>query len=210
MQKALKHYYSYGPSASLFKDDFEQILEVLRESCGETEISDGDYLYESLQELQEKKGDVVRRLSLSGIHPHVLVTIKRYDFPGLQLLAIGQNGAAEAAYLKIKQILHGRRKAIGYIFNPFLWIFILFVSIFTSPYGGKALFAAPPVSVFFVVLSAWIYMGGLSTVTLLSRHQSRSFWTRNKDTLLIGLLSAIVGAVIGSLATWFLAVHSPF
>lgn len=194
----------------MFKDDLEQILEVLKESCGQTEISDGDYLYESLQELQEKKGDVVCRLSLSGILPHVSVKIKRYDSPGLVLLAIGQNGAAEAAYLKIKQILHGRRKAVGYIFNPFLWILILFISIFTSPYGGKALLAAPTASACFVVLSAWIYMGGLSTVTLLSRHQSRAFWTRNKDTLLVGLLSAIVGAAIGSLATWFLAVHPPF
>jgi hypothetical protein len=199
------HLFSMGPSVTLFRDEIDNILTILTTSCESITISDDQYQYDSLEELQEKQGNTIKNISLAGHKPFITLQVKQ-DMPYV-ILSGGNHEDSLVPYTKVKELLQRHRRSIlTTIFHPISAVsgFILLIAVLVV-IDVKAGFRIPKdwvwVLVFAIGLSiaytaATIRLGAFSFINLSRRHQQKSFWARNKDAIITGIISAIVGGII--------------
>ncbi|MGD9639581.1 MAG: hypothetical protein AB7U85_11110 [Alphaproteobacteria bacterium] len=195
---------SHFPSVNLFKDDLVKIIELLSEVCEIVEISDDEYEYESLEELQQTKGLTPKKISISGRNPNVSIDLKQR---GSWLYRISSDQQSIYAYKGIEDIFVKKRNIIGRLFNRTVGvIFFIFFAV-TSKEIIINWFPDLVQRIMFVVLLMGVPIisfcnewGFFSYITLKKSHEEFNFFERNKDDI----IKIIIGAVIGALITWAL------
>jgi hypothetical protein len=204
---------STSPSVKLTRDDVEEILEILTGVCKRIEIEDDKFEYDSLDELEQKGGKKIERLILSGVSPYISLKVREDGFR-TKLFASGDDSAL-APYLKIKGILERRkRKLLHFLFS--IPIGIILWCIFSLAIFLILGFSPIPVAewvkvccMYFVgfifgALHYFTNVGRFTLVTLNRKNERKSFWARNKEKLLLTLLTIALTAILTFIVTYLL------
>ena len=199
---------NHYPSANIYKDDLLKIIEILEEICDEVEISDDEYEYDSLEELEQEKGIRPKKISITGRSPHVSIDLKPRS---IWLYRSSSDQKSVYAYKSIEDIILKRKNLISILFNKSVGIIsciILFIFLATMPVETIKTWFPDRLSrlLFLLVLigtpmiSFFNGMGSFSFITLRKSHEDGSFFDRNKDDI----VKIIIGAIAGAIVTWVL------
>lgn len=187
----------------VLRDDLEQITEILNEAGLMVEYSDVTYRYDSLEEVQTKR----------GWHPGALALDARLRDSSVYRVSVTFSGAKASLYCflpeplgavphRLKNLLHARSSSLVFVLDPAIWVALFPIGWFLKASGWSferngrdawsfaALFAAA------VVLIASAVRFGYAGVWLRRRHEG-NFLRRNADQFWL----VIAGAVLGALAT---------
>lgn len=197
------------PAVKLFREDLEEIINILKENGGEISISDKKYEYDSLDELEKETGSTIRSLEIKSRRPHVYLSFSR-GMPGIHLFASADDdNKAEASLLKIKAFLDTKKQWLYYLFNrvtavPFLLGFWALPHItiekFIQIFPDRLMRACIAISLIVVPLMAFVVETGMIySITLKKKHLAGGFWARNRENILMCIISATIGAVIARL-----------
>src|ERR1700693_528539 len=214
------------PSVRLFRAELDAIIKLFEEYCESVTLSDDEYNYEhGFKELRERVGPRVRKFQIIGCKPSVVLT---FDGFAIKLKAeyqdggntVDENKRADHLFLRLREYLRDRRTLLaGLMSNTALAILstvavlMIGISAVTSPrppgidhgavyldfnhgvvfLGGFAILGL----ILFVSVQRtgnhFVYYGDSSEIT--------SIWKRKKDDILLGLIMAIVGAILGVCGT---------
>jgi hypothetical protein len=72
------------PAVSLYRQDLDELVGILKRTCKEVTIQSGDYEFESLDELQKELGNRPASLSMNGALPYIILTLTRSQPPCLR------------------------------------------------------------------------------------------------------------------------------
>lgn len=207
-------------SLMLFRDDLEELLNIFNPSGteGTVRISDSEALYDSLDELRERKGSRIRDLFLQSRNPQIALVLKVRP-KTLSLYTIDNTDEADLAFLKADEFLTPKERPLyNFIDTPAVLLFMA-AAVGLVLLGSTAIPAKQVqphvwaiVGSFFVAIIAglWIlnWLGGRSALLLLltRRSESPSFWERKKDDIGMLILGTAIGGVLGIIGT-LLANH---
>lgn len=198
----------YHASVNLFRDDLNKIIDILSEISEKVIISDGEFEYDSLDELENEKGLRPKKIDLKVYEPYVAINIQTYSI----FLYRGDSGKDSIyAFKVIEEILKQRRTILSKIFNPIVGIialvFLMVVFFIPNetiklwfPSRWSRLGLLVPLFVILVVspiISFVTNFGALSSINLQKSYDQTSFLYRQKDDL----IKLIIGALLGALLT---------
>jgi len=197
---------SWGaPSVSLFKDDLDLIIEIISGKWKEIGITSGEYEYDSLDELEKHQGKEIKDLHIRGSLPGSLPIITvSFSWSGGTSLEMFGDDRAGGEFLRVKALLSDRRKIISYPLNPYIWwplYLVCSIALVIAKAPLVYFFLSQIAFVALLVISTCIHYGFLYSITLSRRHERESFWSRNKDKVIV----AIIAAVVSALATWLVS-----
>jgi hypothetical protein len=184
---------------TLFRDDLESIERVLKQSTEAVEIEAGGFQFDSIDELITKLSDRrVREMEIRASRPYIRIELA----PMWAKLYVGSSANASAGpFYRLDQVLRRARRRLWPLYSfYFVWIVngALWVSIPLRPKVSRAatiVFTAT--SLAWVVWTVYVRLRRHSTIILIPRG-SASFWVRKKDELLLAVVSALLGAILGA------------
>jgi len=194
---------TYAPLV-LWLDDLERIVARLSAPGSPTKIQTDEHRFESLDELANHFG-VLRpgNLTLSRRQPYAEVEFGPRESRIFVSGGTDDAPAATALFHDIDQILTQRQRRFPFLYSYWTIWAVAGVS-FAS--GQFADLSKPPWYVISTALSAvmlawvcWVAYVRLTrsaVIRLERKTAARSFFQRNRDTLLIGLIGAIIGAFL--------------
>ena len=206
MKKILQ---SYGESirpVRIYLDELEDIIGFLDGTCEEIVIQCGNMLLDNLDELSTLNKELVHDLTIRGKRPYVSLDMKPDDI----WLNIGEDTpVSRGLFEKIKAVLVRCRRPFTRILHSGYFVgFALGLSINGVAYGiykeFKVLVALS--LVLFAVSVFWTFYGfqdwrkRYTVVVLKHRIESPGFGKRNRDKIVLVIISALMGALI----TYFL------
>jgi NADH:ubiquinone oxidoreductase subunit 5 (subunit L)/multisubunit Na+/H+ antiporter MnhA subunit len=194
---------SLGPCVKLFLDDIEEVLQILATSCQTVSIQDKDFEYQSLDEVIQKRGKHPKTLHLIGYNPYVVLSISGF-IRSVHLFANGEEPSM-IPFAKIKSILERNKRG---------WVHGILGPAMITAYSITLIgwFLRLPISlalritlvaillILISVLGVSIEHGMLSILSLGNKSEKGSFWSRNRDSIWLALITAIVTALL----TWFI------
>ena len=194
-------------SVKLYKKDVEELLAIMTTVFGEVRISDTQYEYDSLQELQDRKGTTIKDFKISSPSSSLHFSIGNSTL-------LKRTGEPEAvnAFAQISTLLNSSKRPILYaIFYPFTFVPLLFVPfIFIYLYRTSIdVKLAQSVYFFGIILVSIPFImqqvGAFSRLVLADEHQEETFWTRNKDKIIMLLVGGAIGAILTKLIPFILS-----
>lgn len=213
------------PSARLYLEDIEEILEIL--SGAETiTISDARHEYADLSDLLSHSEGRPRELQITTSAPLIDLHFKRGKSA---ITTPGESDEALHMYADVLSLLRARARRFAWLFQTpaVLIVALLFVGALLllvpreswdhpvrldsplasdqplGPRGILILIGFGAVMAYVAVASSW-KDGGYSRIELNRRRESISFWRRNQDKILLGALFGIGGWILGLLSAWVL------
>lgn len=203
--------YISGPSVILYNDDIEEIVDVLKAACTKVTIEDDEYEYASLEELKQQRGKKIKKLTITGHSPYIILKVKRAKFAS----SLYAEGTEESIipYTKIKAVLERRKRRVLHFFFNWYSYFVLsgIVTVLTyiisriRPDLASTWISHVAQVIIIVVILAFVMsvgMGGFSLIVLNKQHEQESFWDRNKDVVIVGIIMAIIGSLLTLLVTY--------
>lgn len=186
-------------SVILYLDDINEILDKL-DICSEIEFSDGEYEYNSLDEIKGKKGNKLRTLSINGHDPYISIGINKYN---IWLYTDGSSTDAITRFAYLKDFLNGKSPWYSKIFNVWFWYIAGLAYFLTVPILLLKYFKIDPLTNhFFLIitgiiilcafLTAYVHFKG-SSIHLESKHHVKNFFSRNGDNITILVIGIIIG-----------------
>ena len=68
------HYHSFRP-LKLYREELEEVFELVKNTCTSVEVSDEKRVYDSLEELGDRVGKKLRDLQIRGHDPYITVQL---------------------------------------------------------------------------------------------------------------------------------------
>lgn len=197
----------HRPAVALYRDDIESIITVIGAGGEKVSIADGDYEYESIDELITHRGTRPKRLKLSGVSfSSVTVEVSRLNTMGCWLHASGEP-TSEIAFFQLRELLDSRRTVLARLLIPKFWLGMTLVSLGAGMLStqtnseirltiDRLAVTTLLLSFALTMLSMFVSSGLFSTVNLARRHEATTFWSRNGEKLLIAVVAALFGGLI--------------
>ena len=202
MKKKIDNNFSdYIEGVKLYRDDFDEIINRCKSKSIILEIMDEDNSYDSIAELITNKGTNLSKLEFKGridgdksFHA-ITISFQRgttyLSFIGdPELISFGH----EIFYFIKKRVVWHYK-----LFDPWLFGFIAFI-----PLVWREIFHDVSLKNLMIIFSGFLLLLFLLSVynrkfnfnlSLLRRHEV-GFLKRNKDTILLSIISSIIGALI--------------
>ncbi len=215
MKKIANTLDAWMPPVRLYREDVEAIMDRVGRTTEKVTIASGDYTFDSLDELRERRGNLVRQLEVSGGFGSISLTIAQGGSGIRPRVALyghprDDDSAVAGEWRYLRDLLHTRVPWYGRLLRPGVSLFALLGSLFLL----QVLSARVPVSSMMLLipgtagvillLSAVYYWRG-STIYLDPRHKVPSFWKRNADQIGVGAIGAVIGSVLTLLVQAILA-----
>jgi hypothetical protein len=214
------------PSVRLFRAELDAIIKLFEEYCESVTLSDDEYSYEhGFKELRKRVGPRVRKFQIAGSKPSVFLT---FDGFAIKLRAqyqdggntVDENKRTDHLFLRLREYLGEHRTLLaGLMNNTAMSILgavatlLIGVSAATSPRPSNI----DPGAIYLDLKHGLIFFGGFAILALIAVVGMQraghhfvyygdsgdviSFWKRKKDDLFLGLIIAIVGAILGVCGT---------
>ena len=205
MKKIDRHFDFETLPVILFLEDLYRLQEILTVKSGtEFKISDDNYEYHSVDELISKRGDEeLTGLTMKARDPFAEIELAKMwtrirVFGGTERDNAGVAFQLEATLKKCHRPLFRWLNFKTFLLGNLLLSFPVFF------HQQSFYFLAYAIFLMIVVWTMFIKLTRHSFVILRSRKQS-GFIKRNRDIIVISLLTAIVGAAVGAFVTWSLS-----
>lgn len=205
MKQNRKSFIREYPPLVLHLDDLLQLEAVMQEDGGTCEIETREYAFDSVEELTDHhREQTLTWLKLKRRDPHISLDLT----PRWAALYVGSDATtAMGLYHKIDGTLRRCRRRFWWSYGyPFVWPTSVVIGVVASRLfdsgrtrlWGIALFSLLAISLARVVFcQLWRY----SIVVMARRGSIGQFLARNRDQLLVAVVAAFVGAVLGVAGT---------
>lgn len=202
MERLQKSHREFLPPVCLCLEDIEAIIREIRGVAKEVRMETDEFALKDGTELENLGSSSIHELNLRSDQPDISLSLS----PGSVCLAIGRDDAASrGVFEKIKTILRRCRRRILFWSDKVVNLSgfvggIILAGIIWALYNNKW-FAAVLASALAIYI-LWMYW----TLRELSRHYSTifiarrsaqlGFLQRNRDTILVAIISALVGGLV--------------
>jgi len=183
----------------LYLNDLVEIQQILRECSKDHKFESSGYSFDSIEELVANIGKrELFELEINSSGPY-----SRIEFTRMWAkLYVGSSTLDSAGlFHNLSQVLAKARRQPWFMYSYYsIWglnIFSLAATFIRSPFTSAFSYCA--LAIVFWVL--FVRLRRNSTIILVSRDVPMSFWSRNKDEIIIALISAVMGAILGILGT---------
>lgn len=192
------------PSCSLYLSEVEDILAILAYPPSSVNtISDHGFEYESLDEFKSKRGPNPKELFIENVPSGLALRIGG----GKTVLSSLGNPSAIASFAQVEEILNGNRRRFLYLFfsrySAILIALLFFVLVFLDLPRWQSF-------ILVVLLFSWFILamknqiGGFTRLSLVTRHDQQSFFKRNKDAIIVGIISTVVSSILAFVVAYLL------
>ncbi len=194
------------PPARLYLDDLKLIEERFRESSGEVEITVGDYALDSTQEIPEVSRSASHALKFWCRKPDVSL---RFTRDQIYLGLYEDTAEAWGLASRVKDVLRHCRsfstRAYGFRW-PAVVLWNVGVMGVLSNRIRNSLALSLSCWLFLCLggtcIACWIYVSSnFAIIYPYRRSDNPGFFRRNKDRLVLALISALVGAALTAVVT---------
>jgi hypothetical protein len=203
MEKIKNNNYSkYIINSKLYLEDIEDIIEKLTQKSLTIKLYDDDNIYDNINELIELKGKNPKKLTIEGkaeLFEYISIKIDKND------IWINSNGS-EILYLcglELNEFIRTKKNWLLTFLNPNLLLalstfsLLFLLSLFdkttkTLPYNWLIWI---PVILYSLLIFRTIFKYFWINLELVRRHQY-GFIKRNKDSILLMIISAIFGSLL--------------
>lgn len=187
-------------SVKLYREDLESIVKIVADTCKTIKIESGKCEYDSLNDLEEHAGTQVKELLISGYGPTLDVYLWRGLF-GAQVVT--REKAAEAGFLKIKEILRDRQRLVSKLPGLKFWTAVVIASVLAGVIMDLPSIVLPVV-LFALLFGTLSFAGeaGLFNSIKLYRKRERGlvhFWATNRNSLILIVITAIITLLVSRL-----------
>jgi hypothetical protein len=190
----------------IYIDDIEQIVAIFDENKLKYTIETEQYKYDSLSELidsaQEKK---IKSLEIKTYQPYITVEFQKM---WAKLYVSSDETFTTGIFHKIDTIINKSKRLMPFIYSYyFVWIMNIVIAIEGILNKSGKLFpeyidtTISTVWLFWLARILYIRMVTHSSIQLIKKEHVTNFFQRKRDDLILSLLSAIVGAILGVAAT---------
>lgn len=206
MKKVIDSYGERIKPVELYLDDIKELVEIFYEISSEVRIEANSYEFEGVQELKKLNKETIDNLTISIHDPYVHLGI---DNSSQVWLYIDKDVPMQRGiFEKLKKKLQEKtRKKNRYILSPFLPMTIAYASFFYL-----ITYIKKPIDYLFIITvlalissSYWTYSSinklshTMSIIHLENKIDSPNFWKRNKDQIVVAIVSSTIGAIAGFL-----------
>lgn len=208
-----KEKYKRFPPVKLYLDAIEKLVEVfeLNNILYTIDVNE-EYKYEKLSDLKEdEKYTKIKSFRIQSIRPYVSVYFKKN---GAHLYTELDDIESTGLFNKLNDIIAKRQKRPSFLYSLYtIWaINILYVAVsllnfYSTGSKTERIILHFLFLVIFATLVGYIFyqrMKRFSTIYLFKKESQPSFFTRNKDQIVLVLVGAVVGALLTALAEYYL------
>jgi len=206
-------HYRFRP-LRLYREELSELLALFKENCETVNISDGSYVYDSLDEMKDRMGSKAVSLEITGVHPYIDLTvgcqkIRWWASRDENTLYSGPDAESkgEHLFLTVREFVLKHQRVLPIFVNmpglfflsvvDLCWLYLFRHFHLASHSWGSALdkiiFA---VVIPYDLLFFFYSVKGFSDVSLERRIDQPSFWKRNQDDILKYVIGGIIGAAI--------------
>ncbi len=196
------------------REAMEKIVESFRRNSRvEVQITDGEYLYDSLTEMEKRTGTKVRHLEISRNGWEVVLAIgsrveSLFDFLSpVTLRAPRPSAESEAVYLAVSDYLAKRRWTLGRVLAAMCFAFPVVILLGGVTWArlegyGRGKFGFPIAIILLLsalaspLVGSLLHTGTFRYVTLKSKREPSTFWARNRDDIWKYVIVAVIGGII--------------
>jgi hypothetical protein len=199
-------------SFALYRDDLDEIVAKLTETCKQVIIEDNKYRYDSLDDLFDKQGPHPNQLSINSRDPLVIFNVRIK--PRYTTLGTSGDGDNLAPYFSVKEILESKKRGgLGAFLNSplstLLFFLLVIIVLFIPGLGSPVLTLIRWLFLFVMLVSSvtlqMLYdRGAFTTISLKKKHEEGSFWTKNKDTIIIAIITNVITALLSFTVAYLL------
>lgn len=206
------------PPIRLYRSDIDEVIEMAQARSLNIKISDDDYVYESIDEIEEHRGSRVYKLNIEVSKNNA--TIKTLD------IYIEKDGVTLRTYREdqlvplwheVKELFSKRMPWYARLMAPFSWAWAAIVWLWVGPrYDEISSLPQSMLLVWFGAFTFFVLAGLLSAyyrvsnrgIYLQKQHEVKGFWERNGDKILMLVMGSVLG-VIGTIITNILTSQCP-
>jgi hypothetical protein len=180
----------------VFLDDLEHILALLNEKGFTPQITEGDWLFESLDDLKENRGLKPRAVKIAADGENNAHSIfLSFGAWGHAHISYSGDDATRLLWSDIRGVISPdrfwRRPEA-----PIMLLWLAPILIWIDPHKPSALTLWLYIMTFSTLVLFSVYNFARPTVYLERRHAAAGFWTRNGEKIVLALVSAVIGAAV--------------
>lgn len=196
------------PPLCLYLNDLEDVVAIIRQVSPTINITTSSHSFDGLEDLRENGPKTFHRLQIASSEPYITLDLQPYKIE----IYISDDTPEERGILEqLKSRLLKCRAPLAWTtsnrIGPFVFgATITALVIWVRPLWIASLALLP---VLLLLLAGWrLSFNTYATIHLVTRAERPSFWERNKDQILLAIISGVIGAFI-ALAIQFLSQSNP-
>jgi hypothetical protein len=206
MKKILTSFDKTIDCINVYRDDIEQIYEILSHVSPNPQIEVNDYIIEDISEIEKlSKVEIPRYIKIKV--PEIEVRINKSN---AWVYSSSHEDSVEGYLFRIVQILENRKKKVVPLIDKWSMIIAFFSSMVglgllrlnsantTINLLGVILMAIALFS-FFTGITIFISKATDTKISLMYKKDQPNFFQRNKDDLIIGFTMLVLGILIGKI-----------
>lgn len=207
MEKLKKHISKEYLPVKIYIDDLEKIVAVLDDNSIKYSIETDFYKYDNLTELIKYSTDKAHKnLKIQTSNPYMTIEFHKM---WAKIYVSVDDMLTTGLFHKIDEIINQSRRLIPFFYSYyFVWIVNILLPIENALINrdGK-LFHEYIDTTLYILWILWlarttyIRLVKHSSIQLIKKEHVSSFFQRKRDDLILALLSALVGAILGVIGT---------
>lgn len=200
------------PPVKLFLDDVERIVELIGEVSSRVVLETEDYVLQEPGKLAELPSGSIHYLHVSGWEPYITLSLEPNS---AYLYAESDTASSRGVCEKVKTLLLTKKRRLSWLtlssFGPGISAGLAFSGLLWGIVTRQL-----PLILLGVVCASiagpwwwWSREGSFrrySTIVLRRRTDQESFWRRNADRLVVGIIVGTVCTVVGIVVGYLLQV----
>jgi hypothetical protein len=189
----------------LYLDDIEEIVTIIKEIDAQPKIQVEDFRLDNLEEMTSLKKDMLHEMNISSTRPYISLEMR----PSWIRLYISEDKAeSRGIFEKIRTILVSRKRPFTWIIhNSFLYSVWCILALYGVVWGVrlKSIILTASFAIIFILAIVFTIYGindQFKRYTIIIpkyKQDSPNFIKRNRDKIIIAIISAIIGAVLSRL-----------
>jgi len=217
------HYHRSYPLTILYKEDLENLTQIFNDNFSEIQIEADEYKLDNIEELNEFKKDKINEFNLEGYDKgkdsiyreykmclHIKnksmdIYINCYD----DMRCIGvQKKLEELISVRVStfnKLISKSKTIVNNLFVPLsLFLLVIYSKNIKTIYF---IFYCIIILIFYILVDSLLTLISNSLTNYISIKYSwekQSFYQRNRDNIIVGIICALFGTVIGGLVIYFI------
>jgi hypothetical protein len=190
----------------IYIDDIEKIISLFDENKIKYTLQTDQYKYESLSELLDsKKEKSIGSLKIQTFEPYISI---EFEKKWAIIYVSSDETFITGLFHKIDRIINQSKRIISFSYSYyFVWVLnFLLLTIALINRGGKLYpqyigISFSIISLFWISRIFYIRYVRYSSIQLIRKEHVSNFFQRKRDDLILSLLSALIGAILGIVGT---------
>jgi len=216
MQKLEKPISKHLPPVKIYLEDVQELYDLLAKSCKEVKMETDEWVFSDCERLQDLGVEEIHYLELQGEEPNILLCFSHRE----ALIHIEEDSTLNRGiFSQLEDTLRRCYRKVARVFagtNTTLALLIVLVVVtLSSLEAARDLVGQALVGILAFIFGAIIYWlhfrfstKAYSTVVLSKRRERQNFFVKNKDQILVGIITAVVSVALTILALKVLGLLS--